>query len=337
MNFDYLDAVILSLLPYRQSFYSAGGWSRRAGTILYPSCSDELNEFLVRHFSRATIKRVLQECQLYRTSKEQKFPFVTFWDERYPDQLRHIFDPPPVLFWSGDPPDFTSPCVSVVGTRKPAPVSIAAVLHLIHSKKMAELTIVSGFARGIDRLAHCAAIERGLRGFAVMGSGIARPSPRSNLDLMDRANSRGVPFTLLSEFPPFSTGRDYHFVRRNRIIAGLSSTLYVVQAPRKSGALITARFALEEGRSLFFFDHPLLRKGDANTGAIEMLEEGASPLVIPRLEKNLYSERTVLAERDSELRREFWKKRQEGRLLWLGEDLFASVPPGMPDQKEEGL
>ncbi|MCP5482859.1 MAG: DNA-protecting protein DprA [Spirochaetales bacterium] len=262
-------ALRLAALPYRRALYRNGGWSR----IAHPS---DLERLLAQYFSQA--ERELAFAKALSYGEELPCEFTTFWDAGYPPLLRHIFDPPPILFHRGPLPRPEQTCISIVGTRRSHALAEYAVRSFLTEQRelRSDLCIVSGFARGVDRIAHRVAIELALPAIAVLGSGVLKPGPLANLDLLQGARQRRVGLSLVSEFLPDAVGRRWHFPRRNRIIAGCSGTTFVVQAPEKSGALITARFALEEGRDVVAFDHPILRSlPGANEGNRTLLEDGA--------------------------------------------------------------
>lgn len=186
--------------------------------------------------------------------------------------------------------------------------------------------IVSGFARGIDRRAHEAAIDCGLPGVAVLGAGLLHAGPAMNLDLPDRARAKAAPFAFVSEFPPHAPARAAHFPRRNRIIAGLVQRVAVLQAPLKSGAMITARFALDEGRDVLAFDHEVLRAaGAGNDGGRQLLESGATPIHLPGLEERLHrAPPFTRAARAARLA--LWKRAAlADDLRWLGGRYYLSA------------
>lgn len=207
----------------------------------------------------------------------------------------------------------------IVGTREPEPVALVATEELVERLPKSTL-IVSGLARGIDERAHLSALLRGMSTVAVLGAGILCPGPSSNRHLWQG----DYPGTLrvVSEFLPDQPARSYHFPRRNRIIAGLSDSLYLMQAPDKSGALISASFALDEGRELFAFDHTLLQKPGANEGARDLLQQGAHGLDLCAEDRILRISRGPV-----ELDRELFERDglRTGRLRPLGQGwLFDS-------------
>lgn len=173
---------------------------------------------------------------------------VTFIDEEYPTRLEAIYDPPPFLFVRGalSPDDELS--VAVVGSREATPYGRLIAQRL--SRELAErgVTVVSGMARGIDAMGHRGALEVGGRTLAILGCGVDVTYPPENRGLKDRILERGA---VLSEFPMGTKPEAPNFPRRNRIISGISLGVIVVEAGQRSGALITAAYALEQGREVF--------------------------------------------------------------------------------------
>jgi DNA processing protein len=167
----------------------------------------------------------------------------------YPPLLREIYDPPVLLFFRGKLPDPESPLAAVVGTRKPSPKARAQAFDIARGLGRAGISVVSGLAIGIDAIAHRGNIEGGAPTVVVLGSGADEVYPSSNRALALRTLETGG--VLLSEYPPGTSPRRWTFPARNRIISGISRGVVIVEAPEKSGALITARFALEQNRDLW--------------------------------------------------------------------------------------
>lgn len=171
---------------------------------------------------------------------------LTLTDPAYPPQLQEIASPPPVLFVHGQPRQLHRAQLAVVGSRNPS--SVGQKLAFEFAKALAELGLVitSGLATGIDGAAHRGALAGGTT-VAVVGTGPDRVYPSQHKNLAAEIVTRGA---IVSEFPPGTPVRAKHFPRRNRIIAGLSLGTLVVEATHRSGSLITARFALEQGREV---------------------------------------------------------------------------------------
>ena len=179
-------------------------------------------------------------------SKAKGYSLLTLGDVEYPSLLREIFDPPCVLYCAGRTDVLEEPAVALVGSRRPTAYGRGVAGRLAGDLAGRGVVIVSGLAVGIDAAGHEGALDGG-RTMAVMGSGIDVPYPRSNRKLYDRIAASGA---VISEFPLGTPPLGPHFPRRNRIISGLARALIVVEAAEKSGSLISAAFALEQGREV---------------------------------------------------------------------------------------
>lgn len=187
---------------------------------------------------------------------------LSLQDPDYPPLLAAIYDPPPILYLKGDPRLPNPYPLAVVGSRRASHYGKTVAERL--SRELAEqgMTIVSGFARGIDALAHHTALEAGGRTIAVLGSGIDCIYPAEHRNLYDEIAEQGL---LLSEFPLGTPPDGHNFPQRNRIISGLSLGCLVIEATLESGSLITARSALEQGREVFAVPGSILSKTSAGT------------------------------------------------------------------------
>ncbi len=168
--------------------------------------------------------------------------------EDYPPLLRQIADPPPALFVRGRYEFLRLPQLAMVGSRNPTPGGASTARRFARHFAARGLVITSGLATGIDAASHAGALEADGVTVAVCATGLDRVYPASNAELAERIADRGV---LVSELPLGSEPRRHHFPRRNRIISGMSVGTLVVEAARRSGSLITARTALENGREVF--------------------------------------------------------------------------------------
>ncbi len=173
---------------------------------------------------------------------------LTRHDPRYPPLLAAIPDPPPLLFLHGDPDILHLPQLAIVGSRNPSRSGREIATEFARHLVTAGLTITSGLAIGIDGRAHSGALAAGGMTIAVTGTGLDRVYPASQRELAHSIAESGA---LLSEFPPGTPPLASNFPRRNRIISGLSVGTLVVEAAQRSGSLITARLALEQGREVF--------------------------------------------------------------------------------------
>ena len=188
----------------------------------------------------------------------------------YPQRLREIYDPPAVLYHRGDllPADLNA--VAVVGTRRASRYGLRQAEAIAEGLARAGVTVVSGLARGIDAAAHRAAIRAGGRTLAVMAGGLMRIYPPEHDRLADEVAAHGA---LISEAPPHVPPMSGSFPQRNRIISGLSLGVVVIEAAERSGALITARHAAEQGREAFAIPGPV--DSNASRGAHRLIQEGA--------------------------------------------------------------
>ncbi|MEO8216691.1 MAG: DNA-processing protein DprA [Acidobacteriota bacterium] len=187
---------------------------------------------------------------------------VTLVDEAYPALLREIADPPPALFYHGDPGLLDTPSVAVVGSRRASAYGLNAAARLSRELASAGVTIVSGLARGIDAAAHLAALNAGAKTVAVLGTGIDVSYPRSNRSIFERISESGL---LVTEFPHGTPPRAMNFPVRNRIISGLALGTVIVEANGRSGSLITARMAAEQGREVFAVPGSIFNTGCEGT------------------------------------------------------------------------
>lgn len=191
-------------------------------------------------------------------------------DRDYPTLLREIPDPPPLLFVHGDPAWLARPQLAIVGSRNPSPAGRELTRAFSARLAAAGLTITSGLALGVDGCAHAAALEAGGGTVAVAGTGLDRVYPPQHRALAGRIAQRGC---LVSELPPGSPPRRPHFPRRNRLISGLSLGVLVTEAALRSGSLITARLAAEQGREVFAVPGSI--HSPLSRGCHRLLREGA--------------------------------------------------------------
>ena len=196
---------------------------------------------------------------------------VTLADDAYPVRLRTVPDPPPALFVRG--PLTADALVALVGSRKSTPAGVEMARSLGRELAARGVCVVSGLAIGVDAAAHEGALEAGGDTIGVLGCGIDVVYPRANRDLFRRVEERG---TLVSEYAPGEAPLAWRFPARNRIIAGLSDAVVVVEAPEKSGALITARHALDAGRDVWAVPGPPGMFGCR--GSNRLLADGAGVL-----------------------------------------------------------
>ena len=200
---------------------------------------------------------------------------LAWHDDGYPPRLKEIYDKPPVLYVKGEvlPEDERS--VAVVGTRRPTAYGREVARQVTSDLARNGLTIVSGLAKGVDGIVHRAALEGGARTIAVLGSGLDVMYPREHADLAAQiADGNGA---VVSEFPMGTRPDAQNFPRRNRIISGMSLGTLVAEAPEGSGALLTARHALEQDREVFCIPGSILSPNSA--GGNRLIRDSAAKLV----------------------------------------------------------
>lgn len=196
---------------------------------------------------------------------------LTMQDALYPDRLRNIYDPPVLLYGRGRMPLFDEEAaVSVVSTRTCTPYGISAAEELGYQLAKEGAVVVSGLAKGIDGASHRGALRAGGFTAAVLGGGVDVVYPAENRRLYEDIAATGV---LLSEYPPGTEPMGSHFPVRNRILSGLSLAVLVVEAPERSGALITANTALEQGRDVFAVPGPI--DAPNSRGSNRLIRDGA--------------------------------------------------------------
>jgi DNA processing protein len=227
----------------------------------------------------AVIKQI-QDPQLLRFAEEQltlaeagNILILTIKDDSYPQALKEIFAPPPVIYVKGQLDVFKNHGIAVVGMRQPGTYGKNATEHIVKDLVLHNIVIVSGLALGIDSLAHKACLDHGGKTVAVLGSGIDKIYPASNRGLAENIEEHGA---ILSEFPLQTEPFPYNFPRRNRIIAGLAAGVLVVEAGKKSGSLITAHYALQQGREVFAVPGPIF--SEKSDGTFTLIKNGAVPV-----------------------------------------------------------
>ncbi len=210
------------------------------------------------------------EDVLARCAKGDIF-LLTMQDALYPDRLRNIYDPPVLLYGRGRMPLFDEEAaVSVVGTRTCTPYGISSAEELGYQLAKEGAVVVSGLAKGIDGASHRGALRAGGFTAAVLGGGVDVVYPAENRRLYEDIAATGV---LLSEYPPGTEPMGSHFPVRNRILSGLSLAVLVVEAPERSGALITANTALEQGQDVFAVPGPI--DAPNSRGSNRLIRDGA--------------------------------------------------------------
>lgn len=195
---------------------------------------------------------------------------LTFPEETYPEMLRRIPDPPFVLYVRGTLSS-NEPCIAMVGSRKATPYGLNVTQYLARDLAAAGLTVVSGLARGIDARAHNSAMQANGRTAAVLGSGVDIIYPSEHKQLAEKIAAQGA---IISEYPLGTPPNRENFPIRNRIISGLSAAVVVVEASVKSGSLITARMAMEQGREVLAVPGSIFN--ESSQGCHALIRDGAA-------------------------------------------------------------
>lgn len=202
--------------------------------------------------------------------------FLTIHDEEYPGRLLSISDPPTALFLKGGLPPEEAPAAAIVGARECSEYGQWAAGSFAELLAAEGVQIISGLALGVDGAAHNGALRAGKQTFAVMGCGIHTCYPRENYALYRQIEEQGG---VMTEFPPYTAPQASNFPRRNRIISGLSDAVIIIEAREKSGSLITADYALEQGKEVFALPG---RITDVESGGCNrLLQSGASLCLSP--------------------------------------------------------
>lgn len=244
---------------------------------------------LCDRIQRAGELDVDREIELCRAHQIDLIPEA---DPRYPALLREIPDPPGILFRRGDSAPQDQLALAIVGTRHATRYGLRQAQRLASSLARAGLTIVSGLARGIDAAAHRGALEAGGRTIAVLGSGVLNLYPPEHAALAESIRRQG---SLLSELPPLQAPMSGTFPQRNRLITGLALGVLVIEAAERSGALISASHAAEQGREVFALPgpadsrmsrgcHRLIRDGAKLVETVDDVLEELGPLCQPLLQ-----------------------------------------------------
>lgn len=255
---------ILSLLPVRR-LEVFEQWRSAAGSFesVFLASENKLSELGLGLELIIKLRQIKSENSVEKIAlslERTGVKTLPYYDDKYPKLLKEIYDAPPVLFYRGLLGNKLGmnqePCVAIVGSRKMSSYGSLMMPHIVNPLVNADVTIVSGMALGIDSTAHVETIKHGARTIAVLGSGIDAASvyPRAHYRLSEQIlENHGL---LISEQPPYMPALKHHFVARNRIIAGLSLGVVILECKLKSGALITADYAADFNRALYAVPGP---------------------------------------------------------------------------------
>jgi DNA processing protein len=217
-------------------------WTATAGELKAAGLDKRTVGFIVREQPKISLDEVMEGLARHNVRA------LTWNDSRYPKRLKEIYDLPPVLYTRGDLTEGDEWAVAVVGTRRPTPYGRQVAEELAYTLAQSRITVISGLARGVDSIVHRAALAAGGRTIAVLACGLDIVYPAENAALALEIAERAA---LVSDYPLGIQPRGEYFPRRNRIMSGLSLGVLVVEGDHKSGALITAKLALEQNREVF--------------------------------------------------------------------------------------
>ena len=255
--------AILSALPNPSDWIA----ERNATTVEKILGDKHKTEFLQKY---ANIDTYFDEMDKNEVS------WITFYDEEYPADLREIYDFPLVLFAKGNTSLLNSDCIAVVGTRTPTRYGQKVCDSFTRDFARAGMTVVSGFARGVDSIAHKACVDTDSPTIAVFACGLDTCYPAEHKGLYESIlNAGGL---IVTEYPLGTKPLQYHFPERNRIISGLARGVFLPEATLKSGSLITARMSIEQGKELFIVPGNI--NSPESEGTNKLLQEMPHSLVI---------------------------------------------------------
>lgn len=213
-------------------------------------------------------KEKVTKKQITEAKMTLKSNYTTIISDDYPASLKEITCPPFVLFYYGDLSLLNRQCIAVIGSRKPDDYGDYATRKIVKDLVKNDYTVISGMALGIDAIAHQSALSNHGRTVAVLGSGIDYCYPKSNIHIYNELKEKQL---LVSEYPNDIAPKPYHFPTRNRIIAGLSASILVTQANKKSGTMITVGYALDQGKDIFCIPSRI----DDPNGCNTLIQQGA--------------------------------------------------------------
>lgn len=205
---------------------------------------------------------------------ENKIKKITLDNENYPTLLKQIYDPPKVLYVKGNTDILNNISVAIVGCRDSTKYGNKATQYFAYNLSKNNINIISGLAKGIDSFAHIGALQAKGKTIAVLGCGLDIVYPKENEDLFKEIIKQGG--AIISEYPIGTKPKKNNFPARNRIISGLSRAIIVVEAREKSGALITADFAMEQGRNVFSVPGNI--NSITSVGTNQLIKDGAIPV-----------------------------------------------------------
>jgi DNA processing protein len=243
-------------------------WNAAPASLAEAGLGSKLIERVIHAREGVDLDRVWEKIE------KQGIRILTWGDESYPQRLKEIDQPPPVLYIRGEYLSDDLFAVAIVGTRRVTPYGRQITEELSSFLAANGMTVISGLARGVDAVAHQTALKAGGRTIAVLGSGVDKIYPPEHRAMAEKMMERGA---IISDYAPGTPPDASNFPQRNRIISGLSLAVVVVEAGETSGALITAEFAAEQGREVFAVPGSIL--APQSRGANKLIQNGALPLL----------------------------------------------------------
>ena len=281
MNDERTDLVALNLSE-AVTYDTCRALVERYGSVAAALAAPERELAAFPGIGRKSAKRLCELAKGHEAAEEIEqardigVEVLTSEDERYPHNLRFVPDRPIVLYVKGEIAEADAQALAIVGSRRATIYGREQTRRFAAELAAMGFTIVSGLAYGIDRAAHEAALEAGGRTIAVLGSGFCRLYPKAHAKLAEKIAERGA---VISEFPLDTGPNAWNFPRRNRIISGLSLGVLVAEAARRSGALITAGIAANQGKEVFALPG---RVSDRQSwGALRLIQDGAKLVTCP--------------------------------------------------------
>lgn len=227
-----------------------------------------ISDEIINYISKKKDKEL--NLRMIKFMKNNNIKTVNINDYEYPDNLKNIHWPPLTIFYKGDLSLVKNRCIGVVGTRRASNYGLKMSYNIGNELSKKGITVVSGLAKGIDVESHRGALANGGKTIAVVGTGLDRVYPSENYNICKNIEESGL---VISEFVVGTLPNKGNFPARNRIISGLSSDIIVVEAPQKSGALITVDFALEQGKTVYGVPGNIDSK--LSEGVNEIIKNGA--------------------------------------------------------------
>jgi DNA processing protein len=258
-----------ALLSYFDSLEDA--WNAAPDQLREAGLSPKLAETVINVRAGVDLERVWDQIEKLGVT------VLTWEDELYPPRLKEIEQPPPVIYVRGEITLDDHFAVAIVGTRRITPYGRQITEDLASFLAGQGITIVSGLARGVDAVAHSAALKAGGRTIGVLGSGVDKIYPPEHLPMAEKMMKQGA---VVSDYAVGTPPESANFPPRNRIISGLSMATVVIEAGETSGALITAEFAAEQGREVFAVPGSIL--APQSKGTNRLIQKGAQPLLTPQ-------------------------------------------------------